>query len=964
MSEVTSVNGHTGAVVLSASDVEAVPTSSEGKPSGVATLDSGGVLHEAQLPSSVASSSSVGIRTAPYSTAQVWSPGAEVDCGPRIQEAIDSGASRVKLEGNTPFYLNSGVFDDSVIGIPEGGGLQDRQVVIEGNNQTRLILGPGLPTTAAFTADAATKWGFFSGTKRSALSSGVVTCTNETAVNGSLMNAGPRMIFRHLVLDGLGANVGLCFGNHAPNEIDHCTQRGLKFGLSWTGYCDGNKASSIVTHSDNGAAAAGAVIGTWIIYQITNGDRVVLENIENGSSNNFGSWRAAQCRSATVRGIVAGKIELNHCSGIVIDAVHTELTEAVFKPSIVVNNSNVTVMGCTWFAGLEAGRYFLEINDDNAGSAVGSVVKLDGCRSVYCPVTKDTERAPDIYIAAANPNTRLVVDNTDASILPIGSTVEYEGSLVIKSAVTAITAALRNSTYTAFNKATIAATRWELCREGEGGAWTITSAVRGITSFSRQTAPTLALQASTVWEGTLTSAQSYSYAVAGMDDAGRHTVPSSPSELAATAIGAIYVEATITAAPLGLIVWRKAGAGVLTAPDVYAILPVGTVLNRMVDTGSHINGIAWVSTSVPVPNTNFTNNTTCSGVRLANGVEVLSGPSAPNLVEIPAAVGSTYLYTSGGPGQMLFVKTTGSAGQSWQLSRDLHTATITENYTTSSSDGHIAANAVSGKIEVTLANMTNNSVAFGHEVTVKKTDSSANPVVLKAQGEGATIDGSATYALTKKNQAVTLVSNGANYEVKSASADESSKLLFPSSWPAYKEPGTATQESKPVVAEAYPRWRVQAELALASGTPMVCAIAVPAHVVISGIVWFVNAAEGTPVNRTHLWVALLNSAGKVLRASADFTSSANTSMSGGSRRGLLLASTYETTEPMLLYAMVCETMSSTAPIKIAGTTVTTGVTEAPPVLYATGPAGQTVPPTIGETLALTAAANAPYLAFV
>jgi hypothetical protein len=87
-------------------------------------------------------------------------------------------------------------------------------------------------------------------------------------------------------------------------------------------------------------------------------------------------------------------------------------------------------------------------------------------------------------------------------------------------------------------------------------------------------------------------------------------------------------------------------------------------------------------------------------------------------------------------------------------------------------------------------------------------------------------------------------------------------------------------------------------------------------------------------------------------------------MSGGSRRGLLLSSMYETTEPKVLYAMVNETMSSTSPMKIAGAAVTTGVGEAPPVLYATGPAGQTTPPEAEATLALTAAANAPYLALV
>src|ERR1700735_4007836 len=60
MSEVTSVNTKTGAVVLKAADVEAVATSEVGQPSGVASLNGSGKLPEAQLPNSVVSSSAVG----------------------------------------------------------------------------------------------------------------------------------------------------------------------------------------------------------------------------------------------------------------------------------------------------------------------------------------------------------------------------------------------------------------------------------------------------------------------------------------------------------------------------------------------------------------------------------------------------------------------------------------------------------------------------------------------------------------------------------------------------------------------------------------------------------------------------------------------------------------------------------------------------------------------------------------
>lgn len=56
MTEVTSVNGQTGAVVLTPADVEAVPESSVGVAGGVATLGGTGKLPEGQLPSSVGSS--------------------------------------------------------------------------------------------------------------------------------------------------------------------------------------------------------------------------------------------------------------------------------------------------------------------------------------------------------------------------------------------------------------------------------------------------------------------------------------------------------------------------------------------------------------------------------------------------------------------------------------------------------------------------------------------------------------------------------------------------------------------------------------------------------------------------------------------------------------------------------------------------------------------------------------------
>ncbi len=66
MTEVTSVNGQTGAVVLTAVDVEAVSESEAGQPDGIATLDHDGELTASQLPLSVESSSALATEPTVY----------------------------------------------------------------------------------------------------------------------------------------------------------------------------------------------------------------------------------------------------------------------------------------------------------------------------------------------------------------------------------------------------------------------------------------------------------------------------------------------------------------------------------------------------------------------------------------------------------------------------------------------------------------------------------------------------------------------------------------------------------------------------------------------------------------------------------------------------------------------------------------------------------------------------------
>jgi hypothetical protein len=191
-----------------------------------------------------------------------------------------------------------------------------------------------------------------------------------------------------------------------------------------------------------------------------------------------------------------------------------------------------------------------------------------------------------------------------------------------------------------------------------------------------------------------------------------------------------------------------------------------------------------------------------------------------------------------------------------------------------------------------------------------------------------------------------------------------SKLLLPSAWPVYLGTGASTTENKPVKAETFPRHEANTTLTLTSGTPVICAIPVPAKTVIAGAVWGIKTVEGTAANRTHLWAVLLDSSGKVLRHSADYTSSTNSPMASGTRRGVLFTETYETGEATTLYVALCEVMSSTNPMTLAQKSGETVLTEAAPMTVATGPAGQTTPPEVGATLAFTGTANEPWVGLV
>lgn len=599
-----------------------VPLTQKGAATGVATLDSESRLPLAQLPAT----KNIGRWVLPES------PGAGIDGASLISDAYRAGGRHIVLDGDEPWLIDSPVFFDETLGLVEGQPL-DQIITLEINSTGGLKLGPNLPSTSAFTPDAATKWAFFPGTKRSAFNAeaNTVTCNDLTSATGGHEQAQPGLIITGGLITGPNTNTGLIFGNQMSSRIEKCTAKALKFGISWRGYTDNNGLDGCTLHSSAAAAESGAVAGAWLMYQITNGDGVRISSVE--TAGQCGIWNAKYCRGGVVEGYVAGALSFTHCSGIELIAGHVEMTEAGnIVPSVFSNCSQINLRGGQWFAGVESGRYPVEINDESGAIGDGSVIKLDGCTSILQTATNDPTRTADIFIAGANPNTRLIVLDSYGRFVPQSSGINaLTAPLIVKSSVNAITTALTLASYP-FQKSITATRSWVLSQSV--GTWSLHmgSPLSGMRSFPAQAAPSSPSATAAVAgnSGTLAEGQLYEYAFSTVDDNGI-TAPGASTAVSATASAtrAIQLKATIAGAPIGLVIWRKKGTGALTEPDAYAILPHATTQANLYDSGNRIAGVNWVTTSIPVPAGTFAYTPAQAYTEFVDGSHMAVGPWVP-----------------------------------------------------------------------------------------------------------------------------------------------------------------------------------------------------------------------------------------------------------------------------------------------------------------------------------------------
>lgn len=517
------------------------------------------------------------------------------DMGPALQAAYDSGDRIVSLDPKGVYLWDTEVFTDETD--PE-----DQCLVIHGNG-AKILLGPNLPTVSAsgVTAFSGTRFAIFPNTLRAAEAGGVVTISDAnraTGAGGALRS----LIVNDVVIDGQSANRGFCYANRTA-----VTMIGVKFDdgrvcSTWWDYTDANTYIGCYSRG-NGYS------GQWFVEQVAQGDGVVILGPKADSTVGF--YKGTGCRGMFVAGVVTGAFEFHDCSNVDFRGGHQEgqqndattlklyNTDAAYHGSIYLNATQPAV-----------------IVDDSGGTA-GSVLRLLDVQVVSLYTSGDSARAPLLSITP-NHATRVHarrVRGVTATTAMAGEHFDGPQPTITGSA------AIISAAGTASALAAIARGSWDLAATTSSAAFVLRDA-RGLTITTREpSAPTIAqitTDSGVNTGGTLTNGQVYEYAVAVMDARGKFGAVSAAVSATPSSKGGTRILLELPNSPSVVKVWRKTGTGVLTAPTVSAVLPVGARRAYLLDTGANVSGAAWAA-ATDIPNTVAAANTTLDGVAIGTG---------------------------------------------------------------------------------------------------------------------------------------------------------------------------------------------------------------------------------------------------------------------------------------------------------------------------------------------------------
>jgi hypothetical protein len=584
----------------------------------------------------------------------IWPSGG--DDSVSIRTALAGGARTILLLPGQTYSFTTSIGEDMVD--------INQSLTIIAWGATCLITGAGLATTPQFTPDPTVKWLFFPNTASASVngktSVTVDTTTRTTLTGGASGASSHRLRIFGGTWDGQGGNVGLVFGNIGPTRFDGMVLKGLRVGISWFDYQDANEIRRTHFRSPNTDA--------WMMWQIQNGDGIVMDGLKCDSKG--GMWRATNCHGGEARACVGGHFSFTNCTGITLSSYHLEMDNSAIQtagiPGIDISNSQVRISDAHFFGSKYAGISPIDVNDVANERHSEVVIEHTRFRWYYRSGESDVTRPGDVNLASLVANSVVTFEDVSGLVtVQGGDSVIKRANWRLTSGDAAITAALgavqgqvqRPTTLRQLN-----------------GAWVFEPSSGGVRMVRVLTAPNLgtvttASAAAEGLAGTLTPGTRLDYIAAMLDEAGLYTNLSAAlifnptNSLGVGASGSVRLAPTLPGRGT-LRLWRKAGAGVGTTPDRYVDLPIDATSTRLYDTGAAVNGIPWITTGIPIPNTVAATNQTYDRIIQPGGLVQATGAGTPEGVII-APVGSTYARTDGVANATLYVKESGTGATGW-----------------------------------------------------------------------------------------------------------------------------------------------------------------------------------------------------------------------------------------------------------------------------------------------------------
>lgn len=490
------------------------------------------------------------------------------DDGPALQRHLDAGG-HVVLPGPSRYLVDTPLFVD---------GTDPHQRVVLDLACGTLVAGDHLPTSDVFWPDRATRWMIWPNTVRSAWdqAAGTVEVAVATRATGERVGALQALAVRDGTFDGRGTTAGLVLAHRTATELTNVTMVGARALVTWHDYSDGTRLTSCHARHGEGERRDGA-----LLEQVAPGDGLVLTGCKADAG--LFTARLRRCRGAVVDANVTGRLELDRCTGVLVQGGHQECSIGDHT-AVLVKRSQVTFRQTAFYCARDGSTPAILVDDDPA-QPDASQVRLEACTEVHLHDARDADRAhgPLLHVASAHDLTEVRADDVRA----VGVDTADPGTWVA-------TAGPRMT-----------------------GAGPVGEAVQGVAlvargvTVSRRTGtwgaePTAALRVADAaapggprfddaapaegrdGRGGLRARRALTYWAAVRGPDGR-TSPAARTTVTPTATGAVRLTVTLPGAPAELLLWRGEGG----RPARSASLPCAARQVRLLDAGDHVEGVGW-----------------------------------------------------------------------------------------------------------------------------------------------------------------------------------------------------------------------------------------------------------------------------------------------------------------------------------------------------------------------------------